>query len=794
MGGALAHCGLLLFLLSHVAGLEKHQCTDTFGSTIPLQITPGHRIVLTTPNYPNVFKNKWLNCVWKIEGLYGTRVQVNLVHMALNEACNDNILTVQDNTPKGSGSPLQSPGLAARCGQSDFPPSDLIGNHTTSDGVVTVRFKSQRNNGNSLFKLVVTGLVPSACPAKLSTGCPDGPCCTGDNCCKINVGDAPEEIMSPNFPAPSKRGLDCQYTLVTAPGSQIALNFLNLDIRTDSNQACLSDYIVLEDPNKSPASLIGSKKTLCGQTLPNYPAPSILVSAGNSLTVKYHTDKSTSIKGSGFKATVSALNPTCNKMQFQYQYGEEVCNSTCGNPYTPYDHEKRKLTTTTTTTPKPHLKNETCEKPDTVYDNEYNLQVIEDCPKWEDCATHCWENKDACTHFSWTQDKTCTLKTSDEGEQEEPGTVSGTADCGEGATYPTPVTTTPGTPSPTTIPELTNKTCEEEGYFYDSVLTQKQIKNIKSWEECAYLCRLDPECKGWSWASSEFVEATVIHTCALKPKLVIGTQEGGPASKKKGAVRGTKDCGNYVSTTTPSNLITTTPGILKNETCQINDTHHKGTPLQSVDDITLWEECAHICRNTDGCLFWSYFTDSFSVGTFVGRCDMQGSDEGFKELPGVVSGNAECGEWETTTPQPTTIPPIQNKTCGNPDENILGVPIKIIHGIDTWQHCAYLCNQDNKCQAWTWYSEKYPLDSYSGDCDLKEKDEGKAKTIGIISGTSDCGSPPTSPTPFVSSTTTPNPETETIPPEENEVCSNVIMIIKVLDKSTRDPVPRANVM
>ena len=94
---------------------------------------------------------------------------------------------------------------------------------------------------------------------------------------------------------------------------------------------------------------------------------------------------------------------------------------------------------------------------------------------------------------------------------------------------------------------------------------------------------------------------------------------------------------------------------------------------------------------------------------------------------------------ETTTPQPTTIPPIQNKTCGNPDENILGVPIKIIHGIDTWQHCAYLCNQDNKCQAWTWYSEKYPLDSFSGDCDLKEKDEGKAKAKGIISGTSDCG-------------------------------------------------------
>ena len=84
--------------------------------------------------------------------------------------------------------------------------------------------------------------------------------------------------MSPNFPKPSGPGLNCQYTMVTAYGSQIALNFLKMDIRTDSNEACLSDFITLEDPAASPASMIGSKKTFCGQKLPNYPAPSVLVS------------------------------------------------------------------------------------------------------------------------------------------------------------------------------------------------------------------------------------------------------------------------------------------------------------------------------------------------------------------------------------------------------------------------------------------------------------------------------------------------------------------------------------
>ena len=210
--GTVLHCALLLFILAKSSGLAKYECTDTTGSTIPLQLVgPDDRIgkkqqdfvdilvniyfiELFTPNYPNPFKNKWLDCVWEIHGLHGTRVQVKLAYMGLNEACNDNILTVTDDSSKESGSKLESPGLTARCGQSTFPPANEV---VISEGVVTVRFKSRSNSGNSLFRLEVSGAIPNACPAKvpLVGGCPYGPCCSGEDCCFINVGNLPESML-----------------------------------------------------------------------------------------------------------------------------------------------------------------------------------------------------------------------------------------------------------------------------------------------------------------------------------------------------------------------------------------------------------------------------------------------------------------------------------------------------------------------------------------------------------------------------------------------------------------------
>ena len=61
-------------------------------------------------------------------------------------------------------------------------------------------------------------------------------------------------------------------------------------------------------------------------------------------------------------------------------------------------------------------------------------------------------------------------------------------------------------------------------------------------------------------------------------------------------------------------------------------------------DIDSWESCAHLCRTTNGCTFWSFFTENFVVENMVGQCDLQSSDDGHREAFGVVSGTAECGE------------------------------------------------------------------------------------------------------------------------------------------------------
>ena len=94
---------------------------------------------------------------------------------------------------------------------------------------------------------------------------------------------------------------------------------------------------------------------------------------------------------------------------------------------------------------------------------------------------------------------------------------------------------------------------------------------------------------------------------------------------------------------------------------------------------------------------------------------------------------------QTTTLPPTTIPPVVNETCEKFNEDVVGTPIKIVHNIDSWEHCAYLCYQDNKCQVWTWMSTGFTLKSAVGDCDLKDKEGGRRKVIGAVSGTSDCG-------------------------------------------------------
>ena len=151
---------------------------------------------VTSPNYPDSFNLTDLNCKWTFKALHGAKVQVQLVDSDLNDGCFDNILTVVDDTPTTMAeSSLKFPGKSAHCGQNDFGPKDM--KHQALGDVVTVTFKSSKNNGHATFKLVVTSIVPSKdhlCSLSQTEGCPNGPCCAGPDCCIIHPGPDPEGI------------------------------------------------------------------------------------------------------------------------------------------------------------------------------------------------------------------------------------------------------------------------------------------------------------------------------------------------------------------------------------------------------------------------------------------------------------------------------------------------------------------------------------------------------------------------------------------------------------------------
>ena len=65
---------------------------------------------------------------------------------------------------------------------------------------------------------------------------------------------------------------------MSEPGSQISVNFLDMDLPVDATQTC-SDFVQLIEDQSSASALIGTTgRSFCGQQLPNYPGPSVLTS------------------------------------------------------------------------------------------------------------------------------------------------------------------------------------------------------------------------------------------------------------------------------------------------------------------------------------------------------------------------------------------------------------------------------------------------------------------------------------------------------------------------------------
>ena len=66
------------------------------------------------------------------------------------------------------------------------------------------------------------------------------------------------EISSPNYPNDSGKNQKCSYRVAAPAGSQVGINFLDMDMQRDNLGTCLHDHLLLQDTKTSSFGVIGT--------------------------------------------------------------------------------------------------------------------------------------------------------------------------------------------------------------------------------------------------------------------------------------------------------------------------------------------------------------------------------------------------------------------------------------------------------------------------------------------------------------------------------------------------------
>ena len=88
------------------------------------------------------------------------------------------------------------------------------------------------------------------------------------------------EITSPDYPASYGDNKMCRFSVKSEKGSQIAVNFADLDLaESDMAFNCESEYLEIKENENIPSSFFTKDgRKFCGKILPNYPGPSVITS------------------------------------------------------------------------------------------------------------------------------------------------------------------------------------------------------------------------------------------------------------------------------------------------------------------------------------------------------------------------------------------------------------------------------------------------------------------------------------------------------------------------------------
>ncbi|XP_057337332.1 cubilin-like isoform X2 [Microplitis mediator] len=227
-------------------GFEIEWDSMTYGCGGTLTAATGDII---SPNYPHVYSRS-SDCTWKIAVSAGSRVQIIIVDLDLEEhiRCNFDYLEIFE----GMNGIRRN--VNRFCGTT-YPPSIEL-----NSNLVTVRFRSDfTNSGRGFF-------------IKYSTLCVN------------QLRGFNGVIESPNFPEKYSSSVNCSWIINAPIGNKINITFSHFDLETSSEDGCKYDYLSIREGTEDQFNTELGK--YCGDKI-----PSKLTSTENQISIIFITDE-----------------------------------------------------------------------------------------------------------------------------------------------------------------------------------------------------------------------------------------------------------------------------------------------------------------------------------------------------------------------------------------------------------------------------------------------------------------------------------------------------------------------
>ena len=178
---------------SQTISISLHGPGDDYGKTSPachhpllystLAVINQHATSRTIDQYNQGHRR----CKWTFTPLHDSSVRIRGIWTSFpkDDHCIGSFLKIY-NENKTHNSALNFPGYKTQCGAKDFP-SEIVSKET-----VTVEFETTHPSEIKYY-IDIVGTNSDECPpvSSNSTRCKDGPCCSGPDCCVIDLGTEP---------------------------------------------------------------------------------------------------------------------------------------------------------------------------------------------------------------------------------------------------------------------------------------------------------------------------------------------------------------------------------------------------------------------------------------------------------------------------------------------------------------------------------------------------------------------------------------------------------------------------